>query len=323
MLQTRLIFAAAIVLVVLSIIAGAILRYRTPGLNINQQTATTMEYSLIDKPGLPNLYQPCESIYSGGQPDGEVGFQQLAELGIKTIISVDGARPNVSLAQQYGLTYVHLPHGYDGIDPEHAIKLTKAVQSSDGPVYIHCHHGKHRSPAATAVACIGLGMLEKQPGMRFLKQAGTSPHYLGLYRSVSASSPISAESLNQINNDFPSVAPGTPLVQSMVAIEEHFAAIAKMIEQDGVPPVDSPDLSVTHEALLLSEQFAELVRQSQVADIEPENKEYLDTMKRSYEQSEQLYRLLSAKSDFSPASASKIIEQLRNDCRSCHHKFRD
>ena len=278
---------------------------------------------MLDKSGLPNLYQPCESIYSGGQPDGEVGFRQLAELGVKTIISVDGARPNVGLAQQYGLTYVHLPHGYGGIDPEHAIKLTKAVQSSDGPVYLHCHHGKHRSPAATAVVCIGLGLLEKQPAIRFLERAGTSAHYVGLYRSVSASDPISAEVLNKINYDFPSVAPGTPLVQSMVAIEEHFAAIAKMIEQDGVPPVDSPDLSVTHEALLLSEQFAELVRQSQVADTDPKSKEYLDAMKRSHEHSDQLYQLLSPKADFSPVKASKIIEQLRNNCSSCHRTFRD
>ena len=323
MLQTQLVSAAAIVLVVFSIIAVAVSGYRTPRSNINQQNETTLEFALIDKPGLPNLYQPSESIYSGGQPDGEVGFQQLAELGIKTIISVDGARPDVGMAQQYGLTYVHLPHGYDGIDPEHAIKLAKAVQSSDGPVYIHCHHGKHRSPAATAVVCIGLGLLEKQPGIRFLETAGTSPHYVGLYRSVSASNPISAEVLNQINHDFPSVAPGTPLVQSMVAIEEHFAAIAKMIEQDGVPPVDSPDLSVTHEALLLSEKFAELVRQSQAADTEPDRKEYLDAMKRSHEQSEQLYHLLSAKADFSTVRASKVIEQLRNNCRSCHQTFRD
>ena len=321
MLQTRSVPVVAIVLVVLSTVAVAIWRYRTPELNVNQQNETTMEFALIDNPGLPNLYQPCESIYSGGQPDGEIGFQQLAELGVRTIISVDGARPDVSLARQHGLTYIHLPHGYDGIDAGHAIKLAKAVQSADGPVYIHCHHGKHRSPAATAVACIGLGLLEQQTALRFLEQAGTSPHYHGLYRSVSESNPFSPEVLSRINDDFPSVAQGTPLVQSMVAIEDHFTSIAKMIEHNGVPPADSPDLSMTHEALLLSEQFAELVRQS--ADTDQENKEYFDIMKRSNKQSKRLYHLLASKADFPPEKASKLIEQLRNDCRSCHRAFRN
>ena len=127
---------------------------------------------------LPNLHRVTESVYSGGQPEGEFGFQKLSELGIETVISVDGAQPDVESAKKYGLKYVHLPHGYDGIEEEHAAKLAKAVQSF-GQVYIHCHHGHHRSPAAAAVACVGLDQITPGEGRELLEKAGTSPQYKG------------------------------------------------------------------------------------------------------------------------------------------------
>ena len=93
---------------------------------------------------LPNAVQIHQKVISGGQPEGEAGFAELARLGIKTVISVDGARPDVATAQSFGLRYVHLPHGYDGIPSERALELAKAVREFDGPIYIHCHHGKQR-----------------------------------------------------------------------------------------------------------------------------------------------------------------------------------
>ena len=39
------------------------------------------------------------------------------------------------------------PIGYDGVPREQALRMIKAVQVAKGPVYFHCHHGKHRGPA--------------------------------------------------------------------------------------------------------------------------------------------------------------------------------
>ncbi|MGE0610114.1 MAG: hypothetical protein AB7O62_23685, partial [Pirellulales bacterium] len=64
---------------------------------------------------LPNAIRLHPKVVSGGQPEGEAAFAELRDLGIKTVISVDGARPAVPLAKKYGLRYVHLPHGYDGV----------------------------------------------------------------------------------------------------------------------------------------------------------------------------------------------------------------
>ena len=53
--------------------------------------------------GLHNLLLLTERIYSGSEPHGEKAFKKLAEMGMKVIVSVDGARPQLELAKKYGL----------------------------------------------------------------------------------------------------------------------------------------------------------------------------------------------------------------------------
>ncbi len=81
-------------------------------------------------------------------------------MGIKTVISVDGAKPNVELANRFGLRYVHNATWLRWISETRGLELAKAVRDLPGPIYIHCHHGKHRSPAAAAVACLGAGLIQ-------------------------------------------------------------------------------------------------------------------------------------------------------------------
>src|SRR5262245_15845815 len=91
----------------------------------------------IEVQHLPNAYRLHDRVISGGLPEGEAAFKELQALGIRTVISVDGAKPDVELARKFGMRYVHLPHGYDGIPKERAKELAKAVRDLDGPIYIH------------------------------------------------------------------------------------------------------------------------------------------------------------------------------------------
>src|SRR5262249_7822843 len=100
-------------------------------------------------PGLHNVFRVSDKLYSGSVPEGELGFRTLQALGIRTVISVDGARPDAATARRFGLRYVHLPFGYDGCPTARALEIIRAVRDLPGPIYLHCHHGKHRSPAAT------------------------------------------------------------------------------------------------------------------------------------------------------------------------------
>jgi protein tyrosine phosphatase (PTP) superfamily phosphohydrolase (DUF442 family) len=94
--------------------------------------------------GIENFYQLTDRLFSGSQPEGDAAFAALKERGIKTIITVDGAKPDVETAKKFGIRYVHLPIGYDGVPTNQAGRMVKAAEALPGPVYIHCHHGLHR-----------------------------------------------------------------------------------------------------------------------------------------------------------------------------------
>src|SRR5688572_11218212 len=64
----------------------------------------------IDKAGLHNFYRINDKLLSGRSPEGEEGFRSLKEMGVLTIISVDGAKPDVALARKFGLAVASRPN---------------------------------------------------------------------------------------------------------------------------------------------------------------------------------------------------------------------
>src|SRR5688572_14564099 len=138
---------------------------------------------LITAVHLQNVYQAGPSLYSGGSPDDEAGFAEMARLGVKTIISVDGGRPQLELARKHGMRYIHLPIGYDGIPRNRVVELIKASSATNGTIYVHCHHGLHRGPAAVAIICQARAGWSTNQATAWLKQAGTSTNYAGLFLS--------------------------------------------------------------------------------------------------------------------------------------------
>lgn len=55
----------------------------------------------VELPGLHNVIHVSDQLYSGGSPEGDAGFESMKKLGIKTILSVDGARPDVGRAKKF------------------------------------------------------------------------------------------------------------------------------------------------------------------------------------------------------------------------------
>jgi protein tyrosine/serine phosphatase len=60
------------------------------------------------------------------------------------------------------------------ISQERTKELAKADRELAGPIYLHCHHGKHRSPAAAVVACVTAGLILPHAALPILRTAGTS-----------------------------------------------------------------------------------------------------------------------------------------------------
>ncbi|MGE0757260.1 MAG: hypothetical protein AB7F89_08400 [Pirellulaceae bacterium] len=291
-------------------------------LALGAQEGPTVPQKVV-APHLPNAYRLHERVISGGLPEGEAAFRELQQLGVRTIISVDGAQPDVDLARKFGLRYVHLPHGYDGIPESRSRELAKAVRDLPGPVYVHCHHGKHRSPAAATVACVAVGFLDPSQAVSVLKTAGTSESYRGLYQSAAAARRLDPRELNELAIEFRESVELPPLAEAMVAIENVHDHLKEMADNAWGAVPRHPDLTAAHEALLLREHFTELLR-TEATRRQPEA---FQQMVRESELAartlEQVLEDASLDEAMRAARARAAFDDVSRNCLACHRQFRD
>ena len=278
----------------------------------------------IDDPRLTNAFKLHERVISGGQPDGESAFAALREMGVKTIISVDGAKPDVDLAGKYGLRYVHLPHGYDGVPDDRAMELAKAVRDLPGPIFIHCHHGHHRSPAAASVACVGAGLIEPDQALAVLVTAGTSENYRGLYQSAQDARRFEDAKLDKLQPEFPAVAKVPPIADAMVEME-HTLDHLKLLASGGWKPIKAqPDLEPAHEALLLREHYTELARTHEIQSRPEDFRRLLADGEAAALKLESLLRDSSLpRQQKRLHEINQVFTAVSHSCTVCHQKYRD
>lgn len=272
--------------------------------------------SRLDVVGCENVWRLSDRLYSGGDPRGAEGFRALADLGVKTILSVDGARPDVETARAHGLRYVHLPIGYDGIPRERALAFARAVRDLPGPLYFHCHHGKHRGPAAAAIALVALGDMGGAEAVSLMERMGTSRNYWGLYADVRACRATTAE-IDAADASWPETSPVSGTTAAMTAIDERWERLALAREAGWKAPPDHPDIDPPHEALQLREQFAELSRRDE-ANRRPA--EFLAWLSESEDAAADLEAALR-RSD--PGGAEAARERIDDACRRCHDAHRN
>lgn len=272
----------------------------------------------IESEGLHNLFRLNERVFSGSSPEGNAGFESLRRLGVKTVISVDGAKPEVNTAERHGLRYVHLPVGYDGIPAGRALQLAKAVRELPGPVYIHCHHGKHRGPAACAVVMASLDPTwTPERGERWLAVAGTDPKYSGLLQLPrTLRRPTEAE-LDTLAPDFPTVAMVPDLVRLMVDVDVRWDHLKAVKAAGWNAPADHPDLDPPHEAVLLQEHYREAARMGEVT---ARGKEFVVLLGDGEAAAKELERALRGKDG---RAAGVAFTRSQAACTNCHERFRD
>lgn len=264
--------------------------------------------------GLHNVFQVSAQVYSGSEPQGREAFDSLVALGVKTIVSVDGARPQVALARERGLRYVHIPIGYDGVPERARLALTRVMRESEGPVYVHCHHGKHRGPAAAAIACRAAGQLDAAAAEGLLGRAGTSREYSGLYRDVREFVPPgAAEPLPALVE----VAQVDSLVSGMADLGRHFDDLKLCRDAGWKTPAAHPDLVPRGVARLVQEVLHELGR---TADLSAYPVDFRSLLQFSDETAERLYEAVAG-SD--PEVMEREFSQLEKSCRQCHAEWRN
>ena len=276
-------------------------------------TPTQLRLRALKSHTLDNLLWVAERIYSGGEPQGADSFAELVQLGVKTIVSVDGAQPDVEGAKAYGLRYVHIPIGYDGIGTEAGLAVARLVRDADGPFYIHCHHGRHRGPALAAVVCIVAGEAENAEARKILEVAGTGVGYAGLWRAVESYRRPSPETKLPALVE---VAKVDSFAAAMVLVDRAYDRLKLCRDLDWTTPSDHPDLAPSQEALLLREGFREAGR-----TLDPGAARELRTW---LAESEELARRLQTSLEAGGSeSASADFESLGQSCKHCHATYRD
>lgn len=271
----------------------------------------------IEIPGIRNGFHVTDKIYSESQPEGEDAFAALAKLGVKTIISVDGSKPDVEAARKHGLRYIHLPFGYDGVPTNRIVDVAKAVESQSGPVFVHCHHGLHRGPAAVAVISEATENWTPNEAQAWMREAGTAADYAGLYRSAATFQKPTLAQLAAVK-ELPEVSKTSSLVEAMVAIDEHLSRLKLCQKAGWKTPPGHADVTPEHEATMLWEQLQEIARTDDAAK---RPQDYRTKLADSEKAMEALR--MSLKASDAPSAIETAFAKVGPSCAACHKQYRN
>lgn len=261
-----------------------------------------------DVGGMHNLLAVSTTVLSGSQPTGQDDFRALRTLGVRVIVSVDGSLPDVENARSAELQYVHIPVGYDGIEREEQLALARVLADtladrSGAKIYFHCHHGKHRGPAAAATACRMNGLLDESGAAEFLNRAHTGREYTGLWETVRTCRPAAAGEVLPLLHE--SVAP-PEVVAMMKSIETQFDAIRTLT---AAPDCDAEKLRPLQ--AVLTQLFRETARLPDAADY---SKELLSAA-QSVDH--------GSNADQSSSAVAGWVHAVEQRCTGCHRRHRD
>jgi len=268
--------------------------------------------------GVHNVIEVAPGLISGSVPEGLDGFAELKRRGVRTVVCVDGATPDVATARRFGMRYVHLPIGYDGIDRTRQLEIARAVRDLPEPVYVHCHHGKHRGPAAAASAAVLLGKLSADEAVAFLKKAGTSDNYAGLYACVQNRRAASDSELESAAAAFPEIAPVPGFVKAMSQVQAAYDHLVEIRHAGWQTPTTHPDLVPLAEAGRLENLLRQLQNDPR-CDEHPAD--FAQMLEASWKASREFERALA---EGTPANELiTTLEQVRSSCRECHSVYRN
>jgi hypothetical protein len=212
---------------------------------------------------------------------------------------------------------VHLPIGYDGVPTSDTWLLVKAVEVSPGPVFVHCHHGKHRGPTAAALACAGVEGWTAERALQWMETAGTATNYAGLYRSVREFRAPTREELRGLPADFPAQARVSDLAEAMVKIDDQFEGLKAIRSAGFHTPADQPDLSPGNQSLMLWESLREAQR---LEASQKRGENFLAEMGKAENAAKDLHGRLKATAT---GGAEQAFQAVAGSCSACHKAHRD
>jgi protein tyrosine phosphatase (PTP) superfamily phosphohydrolase (DUF442 family) len=274
--------------------------------------------------GLHNVYRLSDRIISGSEPHGEEALKAIAAMGAKTVVSVDGAMPDVETAKKYGLRYVHIPIQYSGITEDEVRRLSKTFLDLPGPFYVHCFHGKHRGPAAAAVGRVVLDKASRETAIAEMRQwCGTSAKYEGLYRTIATGAMPTDLELKRMKYDFPSTYRFVGFRHSMISISRPYDDLEALAKRKWELDPEHPDVDPGNAAKKLSQAFEESAALEEVAKKPADFRGWLaDSVEASKRLRDALARRARGEAG-AAKDADAAFAVLKQRCDACHKPYRN
>lgn len=275
-------------------------------------------------PGIENFFRLSANFFSGGEPQGAPAFRQLADRGIRTLLSVDGKAPNAELATSLGMRYVHVPIQYSGITTDEMRKITKTYRELEGPFYVHCFHGKHRGPAAAAIGRVIVDGVSREQALAEMRQwCGTSVKYAGLYGAV-ALQPFPTEK-NTANLDwqFPTRKEFQGLRQIMIESTRIYENLKVLSDRNWEIDPAHPDVDPVNQGKKIVELFEQSLTLHGIPSKPADYLARLDETVQVGEEIVKLTRLIQKGDPDARAAATRAVTRIKSVCNACHKKYRN
>ena len=156
------------------------LRRRAAIFFLTTSLALASAWASSQNENLPNFQKVDDHVYRGAQPT-DSGFQDLARLGIKTVIDLrdigEHSQANERKAvTDLGMRYVNIPMHGMSMPKDDQVAAVEAIfnDSASGPVFVHCKRGADRTGMVVAVYRISHDQWENRKALDEAKSHGMS-----------------------------------------------------------------------------------------------------------------------------------------------------
>jgi uncharacterized protein (TIGR01244 family) len=174
------------------------LRFRRRAASLSVAIGFSVASAWAGSQNIPNFQKVNDQLYRGAQPTDQ-GFQDLAQLGIKTVIDLRDIGEHSQADEQkivtgLGMRYVSIPmHGLSTPEGDKVAAVQALFNDTNsGPVFVHCKRGADRTGMVIAVYRISHDGWDNKKALSEAKSNGMSiferaiQHYVMDYKPAVA-----------------------------------------------------------------------------------------------------------------------------------------
>jgi protein tyrosine/serine phosphatase len=168
----------AVISVILSAVAAALILGQRSGYSAEAKPRPGQWAKPIQQKGLRNFYQVTPTLYRGAQPTA-VGMRQLKAMGIKTVLNLRSFNSDRDKLGKTDLAYERIAMKAWHPEREDIVRFLQiTTDKSRQPVFVHCQHGADRTGLMCAVYRVAICGWTKDEAIREMTQGGFGHHVI-------------------------------------------------------------------------------------------------------------------------------------------------